>query len=70
MKLIITSGYNNKKKHAISLLFLLLFYFYILQGAVYTPLDLRNIEASKHKLANQAQSVAAYIRRSNVTYDC
>ena len=58
------------KKYAILLLLFILFYFYILQGAVYTPLDLRNIEASKHKLANQAQSVAAYIRKSNVTYDC
>lgn len=57
------------KRYVISFLFFIFFYFNILQGAVYTPLNLKNIEASNHKLTKQAQSVAAYIRKSNVTFD-
>lgn len=59
------------KKHTASVIFFLFIFlrFNVLSSAVYTPFDINNIERSNHKFVKQAQSVAAYIKPSNVVYD-
>ena len=52
-----------------TILLVCLLCFDISQGAVYTPLDFKYIDVSNHEMVKHAQSVAAYILDSNVTYD-
>jgi V8-like Glu-specific endopeptidase len=57
------------KIYAVLLVFSISFYSNLIQGAVYTPLDIKYIEVSNNEFVKYAQPVAAYLRKSNVTYD-